>query len=246
MPPNGTPEKGLVEPDVAIRPCPGELMTVRRTGFGPGLYWSCHLRPGRREVVHWFDSPARKLYEISETIVTREVEILGLECFEVWIKERGPDEADWRLPDRFEYFHADGNGTHWVRPRDADRYDLADGIIPDFDDAGAWALQDEAEGVAPHEISSDGPRENNVVEVVDLALGGRTFRCLREIFFEMQRNHAYGGDVFRREDGTTVYYRRLLGEWSEEAMQLAGAPEYDWGERILRVWYSCVLVEEEG
>ncbi|MBN1808027.1 MAG: hypothetical protein JW909_03100 [Planctomycetes bacterium] len=234
------------EPEILIVPRSGESMSVASTGYGPGLYWCCHLREGRREVVHWFDSPLGRHYETSESLVTRRVRLLGRDCFEVWIREKAPSDADWRLPDRFEYFSLDHDDTHWIRPGDSDRYDLNDGILPNLDEDDAWELQDENEGVRPHVLSTDAPPPNSRLEVVDLSIAGRTTRCLRETFFEMENAHWYGGDAFRRADGTTVYYRRLLGDWSDELAALEGSPEYDWlGHRLL-VWYSCLLVEEEG
>ena len=229
------------EPAITITPIPGEKMTVHSTGYGPGLAWTSHLRVGRREVSDWYSSPSRSLRESDEATVTRRVTLLGRECFEVRVKERKAGQTDWS-EQSFEYFWIDDDGTHWIRPKGGV------GGTPDLADDSAWELQDEDEGVEESEVSTECPEEGSVVEVVDLRIGERTFRCLRDTFFDeyCDERILYGGDAFMRRDGTTVYYRRLISEDHSEYPGLEGAPEYELGGKRFRVWESVVLVEEEG
>ena len=230
------------EPEIRIAPVPGEKMTVRSTGYGPGLAWTSHLRPGRREVSNWYDSPSRTLRETDEATVTRKVTLLERECFEVRTRTRKASEAGWS-EESVEYFWVAEDGTHWIRPKNS-----ANGT-PDLADDSSWELQDgEDEGVDGFELSTDAPEEGSAVEVVDLGMGERTVRCLRETFYEecAGRKILYGGDAFVRPDGTTVYYRRLVSEDHGEYGGLEGAPEYELGGRRFRVWESALLVKEEG
>lgn len=223
-------------PKTAVESIPGASMTVRATGYGPGLAWTSHLRVGRREVTNWYDSPGGKLRETDESVVTRKVRLLGRDCFEVRARSRkagetGPHE------ETAEYFFVDDAGTHWIRPKGEGRPDLAD--------AGAWEMQDEEEGVSPVEISTERPEADSTLEVVDLTLDGETVRCLRETFYEVEQGKVrYGGDVFRRDDGTSILYHRLLAEGMRGYDALAGAPEYELGGTTLRVWETVWLVEE--
>ncbi len=109
------PEKQ--EPEIRIKPVPDVSMTVRSTGYGVGLLWCSHLRVGRRQVTYWYDSPSRSLREISQSTVTRKVQLLGRECFEVGIKERQPGEQEWAEPHN-EYFWVADDGTHWIWPKE--------------------------------------------------------------------------------------------------------------------------------
>ncbi|MHC4202304.1 MAG: RNA polymerase sigma factor, partial [Planctomycetota bacterium] len=226
------------EPDIKITPVPGESMTVRATGYGPGLAGTSHLRVGRGEVTNWYDSPSGELRETGEAVVTRTVRLLGRDCFEVRARSRKAGETEWSDPE-FEYFFVDGAGTHWVKPKEGRAADLADD--------GAWETWDhlEGEGVSPVEVSTERPEVNATVKVVDLAIGGETVRCLRETFFEVEGGRVrYGGDVFRREDGTSILYYRLLAEGMKEYDALEGAREYELGDATLRVWETVLLVEE--
>ena len=91
-----------VEPVIDIQPIAGAHMSVRSDGYGVGLLWCSHLRVGRREITHWFDSPTRKLREINESVVTQKVVLLGRECFEVQIRECRPIDQEWSAS-RSEY-----------------------------------------------------------------------------------------------------------------------------------------------
>jgi hypothetical protein len=225
-----------VEPEISFASLPSVPMSVRSDGYGVGLLWCSHLRAGRREITHWFDSPARKLKEINESIVTRRVELLGRPCFEVQIREQAPGRLSWSGP-KSEYFWVGPDGTHWVRPKKGNAA---------LDDSEAWELQDSDEGVEPFEVSTESPAHDSAVEAVDLTVGDRRLRCLRETFFEyLDGAFRYGGDAFRRQDGTTIYYRRLLAETSDKYPTLEGADEYEWKGVRFRVWESVLLAEED-
>jgi RNA polymerase sigma factor (sigma-70 family) len=228
------PDWSAEEPEIAFVPVPGASMGIHKTGFGTGILWCSHLRVGRSHLTRWYDSPQRSLESIARSTVTRTVRLLGRECFEVLIVEQ---KRAGETKTSHEYFWVAEDGTHWIRPRAEGEADLAD-------DA-AWELQDEEEGVEPHEISTQAPPEDSTVEVVNLSVGGTTTRCLRETFVEQDPGYdGAGGDAFYRADGTCIYYRRLLVEGAKEYDSLAGAPEYILKGKTYRVWYSVVLVAE--